>query len=298
MSEHKGHEKSYLAPGSRKRTRAARRVGAGADKHSSDGLRRSGRRDGARTDGRTWIYGYHTVLSAIANPNRLCHQLLATTPVAETLRALPDAARGNRPLPRLEVVEGAEIARRLPRDAVHQGVAAQVDPLPPAALEEILSAPEPAGRDIVVLIDRASDPRNIGAVMRSAAAFGARAVLLPARHAPENTPALAKAASGALDRIPLIRVPNLSRAMILLKSRGYWIVGLAAQAREPLWRVELGDKVALAVGSEGEGLRRLTQETCDTMVSIPMTPQAGSLNLSAAAAVALYELFRKPTGVK
>ena len=310
MTEHKGHENTFPAAGSRKRSRSNRPGRAGDDKNQVGDPRRPSpkrrprqadpgeppRRDGARAAGRTWLYGFHTVLAAIANPNRLCHHLLATAPMAETLRALPDKAQGNRPLPGLEVVEGGEIGRRLPRDAVHQGMAVQVDPLPPASLEDVLSAPAPAGRDIVVLIDRASDPRNIGAVMRSAAAFGARAVLLPARHSPENTPALAKAASGALDRIPLIRVPNLNRAMILLKSRGYWIVGLAADAQEPLWRVDLGNKVALAVGSEGEGLRRLTQETCDTMVSIPMTTHAGSLNLSAAAAVALYELSRNSGG--
>ena len=146
---------------------------------------------------------------------------------------------------------------------------------------------------LVVLLDQASDPRNIGAVMRSAAAFGAAAVLLPDRHAPDVTGVLAKAASGALDRIPLVRVTNVARTLAALKKADFWCVGLDSNADITLAGTARQGRNALVIGSEGRGLRRLTAEKCDALSAIPLTPGAGNLNLSAAAAIALYELRRK-----
>jgi len=180
----------------------------------------------------------------------------------------------------------------LPPGAVHQGVALETAPLGGADLGAITDiAPDNA---LVVLLDQASDPRNIGAVMRSAAAFGAAAMILPDRHTPEATGVLAKAASGALERLPLVRVTNIARTLAQLKDADFWCIGLDGDADSPLNTAARPGRVALVIGSEGRGLRRLTAEKCDALAAIPMRAEAGSLNLSAAAAIALYELRRTP----
>lgn len=143
-----------------------------------------------------------------------------------------------------------------------------------------------------MVLDQVTDPHNVGAVLRSAAAFGALAVVVPDRHAPDETGTLAKSASGALERMPLVRVSNLVRALEQLKDGGFWIAGLAAEGTTTLAQAKLSGKTALVLGSEGEGLRRLTREHCDYLVRLPMTDAVESLNVSNAAAVALYELIR------
>jgi len=228
-----------------------------------------------------WLYGTHAVTAALANPERRIRRLVAT---AEVARTLPAGSLSAEPLTR------PEIDRLLPAGAVHQGLAAQVEPLPGWGIEDVGRA-APA-RAVVVVLDQVSDPHNVGAILRSAAAFGALAVVVPDRHAPEETGALAKSASGALERMPLVRVTNLARALEILKGDGFWIAGLAADAPVTLAEAGLSGRVALVLGAEGEGLRRLTRTHCDHLVRLPISSAVESLNVSNAAAVALYELAR------
>jgi 23S rRNA (guanosine2251-2'-O)-methyltransferase len=171
---------------------------------------------------------------------------------------------------------------------VHQGLALLADPLEPVGLDELA---EPA-RGVLVLLDQVADPQNVGAILRSAAAFGARGVILQERRAPALSGVLAKAAAGAVDRVPCARVVNLSRALETLADRGWRAVGLAGEADTPLDQAFDGGPVVLVLGSEGEGLRRLVSEHCDVLAAIAMPGGFESLNVSTAAAIALYEAAR------
>ncbi len=181
----------------------------------------------------------------------------------------------------------------LPPGAVHQGAALLSEPLTDVALEDVLDRAAEAEKSVVLVLDQVTDPQNVGAILRSAAAFGADAVLVPDRHAPPETGALVKAASGAVEIVPLVRVINLARALEELKKAGFWIAGLDGQAPQTLAAADMTGKVALVLGAEGEGLRRLTRDHCDILVRLPISERMESLNVSAAAAVALYELARK-----
>jgi 23S rRNA (guanosine2251-2'-O)-methyltransferase len=187
-----------------------------------------------------------------------------------------------------EILEPAGIAQLLPSGAAHQGVAIRAAPIEPYALADLA---RPA-HGVLVMLDQVTDPQNVGAVFRSAAAFGARGVILQDRHAPPFTGALAKAAAGALDAVPHARVVNLARALDELERMGWRAVGLAGEAPEPLAAVLDGRPSVLVLGSEGEGLRRLVGEHCDALARIPMPGGFESLNVAAAAAVALYEATR------
>ena len=233
-----------------------------------------------------WIYGTHAVLAALANPERRFRRLVATTEAAKGLAGL------KLPVP-AETVERAEIDRLLLPGSVHQGLAALVEPLAGLGIEDVARLGAERESCVVVVLDQVTDPHNVGAIMRSAAAFGALAVVVPDRHAPEETGALAKAASGALERMPLVRVTNVVRALDELKTAGFWAAGLAADAPKTLAEAKLTGRIAMVLGAEGEGMRRLTREHCDHLVRLPMTGDMESLNVSNAAAVALYELARE-----
>ena len=235
-----------------------------------------------------WLYGRHPVEAALGNPARRILRLLATRSATRSL-SQPLARRGDGTV--AEIVERAEIERLLVPGAVHQGLAAQVTPLPELTLDDI-----PFGSDPVVVLDRVADPRNVGGILRSAAAFGAAAVIVQDRHSPAATGALAKAASGALEWVHLVRTVNLARALDQLKARGYWITGLDVAAPLPVARLPESGPLALVVGAEGSGLRRLTREACDVLVAIPAARTGLSLNVSSAAAVALYEARRRLGG--
>jgi 23S rRNA (guanosine2251-2'-O)-methyltransferase len=240
-----------------------------------------------RESGTGWLYGLHAVHAALVNPARRCHRVVATR---EALAALgPALATRDAPGPTVEIVSRSDVARLLPPGAAHQGVALMVTPLPDSDLA-IAAAPAGPGRTVVVVLDRLTDPHNVGAILRSAAAFGARAVITTTRHAPGATGALAKAASGALERVPLVRVVNLARALDALADLGYWRLGLAAEAPALLAKAVPGGAIAVVLGAEGRGLRRLTAAHCDDLVRLPTEPDMTSLNVSAAAAIALYEL--------
>ena len=234
-----------------------------------------------------WIWGRHAVDAAVANPRRTgLRRLLSAPGKADHL----EAAFGARGL-RIERLEGHEIGRMLPAGAVHQGMALLADPLEPVALDDLA---EPA-HGVLVLLDQVADPQNVGAILRSAAAFGARGVILQERRAPPLTGALAKAAAGAVDRVPCARVVNLSRALEALADKGWRAVGLAGEADTALDQAFDGGPVVLVLGSEGEGLRRLVSEHCDMLAAIPMPGGFESLNVSTAAAIALYEASRGRT---
>ena len=230
-----------------------------------------------------WVWGWHATLAALANPQRGApRRLVATAERTKELAARLPA------LPAPEIVDAAAIGQLLPAGAAHQGIALKAAPLEPLSLDDLASPP----RGVLVMLDQVTDPQNVGAVFRSAAAFGARGVIVQDRHAPAFTGALAKAAAGALDVVPHARVVNLARALDELDRLGWRAVGLAGNAAEPLDQVLDGRPTVLVLGSEGEGLRRLVGEHCDALARIPMPGGFESLNVSAAAAVALYEASR------
>jgi 23S rRNA (guanosine2251-2'-O)-methyltransferase len=235
--------------------------------------------------GTVWLYGQHAVQAALQNPARRLRRLMATEEAEVTLT-------GRLPKPwalTAEMVDRGRIDQLLGKDAVHQGIALLADLLPQPVLSTTLERPGP-----VLVLDQVNDPRNIGAILRSAAAFGVACVIVQERHAPEETGSLAKAASGALESVPLLRAVNLARTLVMLKAANFWVVGLDAEGPTALDGGAFVDRrVALVLGGEGSGLRRLTRDSCDELSKLPMAGIMESLNVSAATAVALYELGRK-----
>ncbi|MGH7110241.1 MAG: 23S rRNA (guanosine(2251)-2'-O)-methyltransferase RlmB [Stellaceae bacterium] len=251
------------------------------------------RRSGLDTAAGRWIYGRHAVAAALANPERRWHRLLALAAQAEegrTLAAGALAARYGSGEP-VRVVEREALAALLPQGAVHQGLTLEVEPLEPADLDDVLRAA--SGPAILLALDQVGDPHNVGAVLRSAAAFGAAAVIVTRHGTPLAGGTLAKAASGALERVPLVPVVNLARALERMKEAGFWVCGLAEDAAETLAALDLGVRVVLVLGAEENGLRRLVRERCDHLARLPTHPWQPTLNVSNAAAVALYELIRR-----
>jgi 23S rRNA (guanosine2251-2'-O)-methyltransferase len=239
------------------------------------------------------LFGLHPVAAAWTNPERRVHRLLATeAALAGLATALEQAkaAKIERPAPTL--VERTDLDRLLPPGAVHQGLVLDAGPLPEVDLDDIIRQGSLKDSDVIVLLDQVTDPHNVGAILRSAAAFGASAVVLPDRNAPEMTGTLAKSASGAAEVVPLVRVVNLSRSLTELREAGYLCVGLDESGSRTMAQITFQSRVALVLGAEGSGLRRLTMERCDEIARLPTSGPIGSLNVSNAAAVALYELAR------
>jgi 23S rRNA (guanosine2251-2'-O)-methyltransferase len=234
-----------------------------------------------------WLFGRHAVEAALANPRRSCHRLLATTAALTRLGAATGRAGVE-----VSVVEREAIDRLFGDGTVHQGLALSVAPLPGFDLRRSC-APEP-GRNVVLVLDQINDPHNLGAILRSAAAFDARAVVLPERRSAELGGVVAKAASGALDIVPVVEVVNVARALEELAALGYWRVALDAAATATPDDVPATDNLALVLGAEGSGLRRLVRERCDLAVRLPIAPQMPSLNVSVACGIALYALARLP----
>jgi 23S rRNA (guanosine2251-2'-O)-methyltransferase len=289
---------SPLPPPLHKHGPRARQPAAGQEARLSRPSARpapSSRPDGRRSDLARWIYGRHAVAAALANPARRWHLLAALAGQEQEARALVAGARAARrgagePI---RVFDRSGFARILPDGVVHQGLALSVEPLTEPDLDDVLqqAATAPA-RSTLVLLDQVSDPQNVGAVLRSAAAFGALAVVVGVHGAPVAAGALAKAASGALESVPLVRVVNLARALDRLKVAGFWICGLDETAPRTLAALDLGERVAIVLGSEGGGMRRLVRERCDHFARLPTRNEQSTINVSNAAAVALYELVR------
>ncbi|WP_128253546.1 23S rRNA (guanosine(2251)-2'-O)-methyltransferase RlmB [Falsirhodobacter deserti] len=231
-----------------------------------------------------WLFGIHAVRDALLNPQRQKLRLVLTKNAADRLAdAIP--AGGLEP----EIVEPRKFDVPIDPESVHQGAALEVKPLVWGSLDDVCAGGE--GAPLVVLLDRVTDPHNVGAVLRSAEVFGARAVIAPHRHSAPETGALAKTASGALERQPYLRVPNLADAMESLRGMGFTLIGLEGEAEETLGEAlaAVGSRpVALVLGAEGPGLREKTRETCDRLARIPFAAGFGSLNVSNAAAVSLY----------
>lgn len=226
-----------------------------------------------------YIFGTHAAQAALANPMRKIRRVLATKQTADELK-----------LKNPQIVDGKKLESMLPPGSVHQGVAVECEPLAQPSLQDFLAGGDPKP---LMLLDQVTDPHNIGAILRSAAAFGVGAVVTVDRNAPGETGVMAKAASGGMEIVPLITVTNLAQAIQLLKKSGYWVYGLDGEAKQELHKTKFDAKTAFIMGAEGKGLRRLTAELCDMLVKLPMSGQMESLNVSNAAAIAMYELFRK-----
>ena len=228
-------------------------------------------------DGPVILYGWHTVAAALANPERQIRKLFLTENAA---RRLADENIGTKVTP--EIVRPQTIDARLGPDAVHQGLLAEAEPLPSPDIDDL------ALEGIVLVLDQITDPHNVGAILRSAAAFAVKAIVTTARHSPEATGVLAKSASGALELVPLVTVQNLARALTGLNDQGFMTVGLDSQGSENLGSVALQQPLALVLGAEGKGLRQLTRETCSVVARLDMPGEIKSLNVSNAAVLALY----------
>ena len=249
----------------------------------------------ARERGERWLYGRHPVAIALANPARAWRHLAVLPGQEDEARELIAAASAVRlgSDEAIRVLDRAGFAALLPERAVHQGLALEVEPLDAVASSmTLLRAVHGAARAVIVVLDQVSDPQNVGgAVLRAAAAFGARGVVVAAHGSPPATGApLGKAASGALELVPLIAEVNLARALDRLKEAGFWCCGLDERAPELLAGLDLGARVALVLGAEGSGLRRLVGERCDYLARLPTSAAMPSLNVSTAAAIALYAL--------
>jgi 23S rRNA (guanosine2251-2'-O)-methyltransferase len=244
---------------------------------TESGRRPAWRGGDAGGDGPVILYGWHTVAAALANPQRQIRKLWLTENAARRL------ADDNIKLPLTpEIVRPTLIDARLGPDAVHQGLLAEADPLPSPDIETL------AQEGIVLVLDQITDPHNVGAILRSAAAFAVKAIVTTARHSPEATGVLAKSASGALELVPMVTVTNLARALNQMNDQGFMTVGLDSQGSENLSSVALQQPLALVLGAEGKGLRQLTRDTCGVVARLDMPGEIKSLNVSNAAVLALY----------
>ncbi|MDP3163320.1 MAG: 23S rRNA (guanosine(2251)-2'-O)-methyltransferase RlmB [Reyranella sp.] len=235
-----------------------------------------------------WLYGHHAVLAALANPDRRVERLLVTKEAAER-HAAAIAASGTGQ--KATVMARDDLSKNLPAGAVHQGIALLAAPLEDPALEDILAR---CGDNALVLaLDQVTDPHNVGAILRSAAAFGVAGIVVTERNAPADTGVLAKAASGALEVVPLLRAVNLARTLDQLREAGFWLYGLDERGDVAIGDLDLAGRVCIVLGAEGEGLRRLTSEKCDRLATIPTKVALAALNVSNAAAVATYEWARR-----
>lgn len=257
-----------------------------AQAHPAHDQNRPPRPESGREKPENWLYGLHAVGAALANPSRKLHRAVLTARAAEALG--PDLTRWVR----VEPADAEAISRLLPPGAVHQGAALSCEPLSARDLDEVLASASTQRRRIVLVLDQLSDPHNVGAILRTAAAFAVSAVVVQDRHAPPQSGALAKAASGAMEIVPYVEVVNIARALGKLGEAGFWRIALAGDGQEKLAQAASQGDIALVLGSEGEGIRRLVREHCDTAAFIPIDKAMESLNVSNAAAIALYEIRR------
>ena len=228
------------------------------------------------------LYGRHAVLAALKNKKRQIHKILCTKENAEEIKKATSL------IP--QIAEKKDIDKLLPPDSVHQGFALYCSRLADYSLEEIIEMASDKERCHVLILDQITDPQNIGTIIRSAVAFNTLALIMQDKNSPLESGAMAKAAVGTLEHLPVARVTNLSRAIEKLKKAGFWVVGMDGYAKTTIDQLDKSGKTAIIMGSEGKGMRRLVEENCDIAVKLPMSELAESLNVAAAAAIALYEI--------
>ena len=251
------------------------------------------------------IYGHHPVVAAITNPERKLAKLLITIEAQKNLiqtllrrekeilasetpqNNLSDVTKAKSVVEKAQLIERAQLASLLPEGSVHQGLLLECAPLPSKNLIDFTPS---ANNAPLIILDQINDPHNIGAILRSAAAFGALAVVVQARYSPGTSGVIAKAASGALETVPIVREVNIARAIQSLQNMGYWVVGLDANSERVIRKGLLKKPIALVLGAEGSGLRQLTKKSCDILLKIQLGSAVDSLNVSNAAAISLYEL--------
>ena len=230
-------------------------------------------------DHKIWIYGKHAVRAAVLNKNR---QVFKVVVLPQNRDFLSDLSV------KIEVVDKNYFSSLFGKDTIHQGCAAQVLSLGEVFLEDLPDDDRP-----IVFLDQVTDPQNIGSILRASAVFGAKAVVLPEINSPEVTAVIAKVASGALESVPLIKVKNLVQSIKILKKAGYWCLGLDERGDKTIGEMDLSGKFVLIIGSEGQGMRRLTRENCDFLVQLPSSGDFTTLNAAQAATVSLYEILRQ-----
>lgn len=242
--------------------------------------------------GQVYLYGRHPVLSAILNPKRKIYQILVTKNNEADLKKF--AADNRLSLNSfIKIVDNEYIGNLFPHGSTHQGFALITSILNPISYNQFLDKIENlSSKDFpkLLVLDSLTDPQNIGAIIRSAAAFGFNNIVILDRNFPLMSPVLAKASSGMIEVVNLISIANLNNFLADIKKIGYWSVGLAGEAREDVSKVREYSPIALVVGSEGDGIRKLVKENCDLLVKIPMKENVESLNASTAAAIAMYEI--------
>jgi 23S rRNA (guanosine2251-2'-O)-methyltransferase len=249
---------------------------------------RKGHRPSGPNKGRTRLWGRHAVTAALANPERTLRKLWGTHDAISALGVSPAMLS-------IQFAEAADLGRMVPADAPHQGLVLECDPLPDKWLGELFeTAADPDDRRPILVLDQVTDPHNVGAVLRSAVAFDALGIVTQDRHSPPESGALARSASGALEVMPWIRVVNLARALEEMAEAGYWRVGLTGHTDTLLPDAMVPGKMALVLGAEGEGMRQNTQAHCDALAKLPISPRIESLNISNAAAIALYAAATRP----
>jgi len=230
-------------------------------------------------DNRIWIYGKHAVRAAVMSEARHVFKVVV---LPQNREFFADCSV------KVDIVDKNYFSSLFGKDVIHQGCAAQVLPLDEIFLEDLPDDDRP-----IVFLDQVTDPQNIGSILRASAVFGAKAVVLPETHAPEVTAVIAKVASGALETVPLIRVKNLVQSIKMLKESGYWCLGLDERGDKKIGEMDLSGKFVLVIGSEGQGMRRLTRENCDFLVQLPSVGRFTTLNAAQAATVSLYEILRQ-----
>ena len=240
--------------------------------------RRKKSHQGRGSANRPLLWGRHAVAAALDNPNRTVRRAWATREAAQFMQFPDDIA--------LTISDVADLGKMVPNDAPHQGVVVEVEPLEDVWLDDILSSADE--KAVLLVLDQVTDPHNVGAILRSAAAFGAIGIVTQDRHSPPESGALAKAASGALETMPWVRTVNLARALEDIAEAGFWRIGLAGDADTALGEALGPKRVALVLGAEGPGLRPNTRDHCDALAKLPITSAVESLNVSNAAAIALY----------
>tara|TARA_Y100000588_G_scaffold230622_1_gene244351 strand:+ start:434 stop:1318 length:885 start_codon:yes stop_codon:yes gene_type:complete len=246
------------------------------------------------------LWGKHTVLAAILNPERIIHKIYCSPKNHTDISKAIDRRLTLTPQARIEieVLQPLQLSFLVPESSVHQGSVAVVQEIKSTSLQDFLRKNKAISTLLVIILDQVTDPHNIGTVVRSAAAFSADAVIVHDRRTPKVDGVIAKAASGAIERLPLLRVTNIARSMRELKKHDFWCSGLTDDATTTIGEAYLDKRVALVLGAEGAGLRQLTRRCCDELIRLPTSADFTTLNISNAASVALYETHRRRTGTK